>query len=161
MSADQLSDLMSRDASRREQVVELSRMGCINTAEDYKAAALVFQHGESPSDYYRSYEWSKKGVAMGDTSQKSMVAMSLDRYLVKSGIKQLFGTQATKDPGASCWCIEQIEEKFPDEKRLEYTGNRIKDQEFWVNQLNAGRNCKSLQCERSLNSTPDEYIRGL
>lgn len=98
---------------------------------------------------------------MGDVSQKNMMAMSLDRYLVKSGIKQLFGTQATKAPGASCWCLEAIEEKFPDEKRLEYTGKRIKDQQFWVTQLNAGKDCKTLQCERPLSATPDEYIRGL
>ena len=161
MSSDELSDLSSRDAGRREKVLELSRMGCLNTAEDYKAAALIYQHGDSPEDFYRSLNWSKKGIALGDPSQKSMLAMGLDRYLVKSGMKQLFGTQATKNPGSSCWCLEPIEEKFTDEKRLEYTGKRIKDQQFWVNQLNAGKDCKSLECNNTLNSTPDEYIRGL
>lgn len=136
-------------------------MGCINTAEDHKAAALIFQHGETPEDYLRSYNWSKAGIAMGDTSQKSMMAASLDRYLVKSGMKQLFGTQATKDSGSVCWCLESFEEKFPDSKRLEYTGKRMKDQEFWVNQLNAGKDCQTLQCENPLDSTPEEYIRGL
>ncbi len=161
MSDDELSDLRSRDTNRREKVLELSRMGCLNTAADYKAASLIYQHGESPEDYLRSYNWSKQGIAMGDLSQKSMMAMSLDRYLVKSGIKQLFGTQATKSAGSPCWCIEPIEEKFSDEKRLEYTGKRIKDQEFWVNQLNAGKDCKTLQCEKVLSATPEEYIRGL
>lgn len=161
MSADDLSDLSARDANRREKVLELYRMGCINSAEDYKAAALVYQHGETTEDFLRSYNWSKKGIALGDSSQKSMMAASLDRYLVKSGIKQLFGTQATKASGSACWCLEPFEEKFTDTKRLEYTGKRIKDQHFWVNQLNAGKDCKILQCEKTLNSTPEEYIRGL
>jgi hypothetical protein len=161
LSPEELSDLRNRDSGRREKIVELSRMGCINTAEDYKTAALVFQHGETPEDYLRSYNWSKKGIELGDSSQKSLMAAALDRYLVKSGIKQLFGTQASKGPGSVCWCLEPFEEKFTDDKRLEYTGKRIKDQIFWVNQLNSGKDCLTLQCERKLNSTPEEYIRSL
>ncbi len=161
MSPDELADLRSRDAGRRLEVVELSRMGCINTAEDYKNAALIFQHGEEPADYYRSYEMSKKGIALGDSSQKSMMAMSLDRYLVKSGIKQLFGTQATKDSGATCWCLEPYEEKFSDAMRTSYTGKTIAEQIIWVNHLNFGKDCKIPQCDHSLNGTPEEYIRGL
>ncbi len=136
-------------------------MGCLNTAEDYKAASLIYQHGETAEDYFRSLNWSKKGIALGDTSQKSMLAASLDRYLVKSGMKQLFGTQATKGPGSKCWCIEPYEESFSDGKRLEYTGKRIKDQYFWVGQLNTGKDCSVPLCDQSLNSTPEEYIRGL
>ena len=159
MTPDQLSDLMSRDAARRGRVVELSRMGCLNTAEDYKGAALIFQHGEEPHDYFRSFEWSKKGIALGDTSQKSMLAMSLDRYLVKSGMKQLFGTQATKSAGSSCWCLEPVDEKFSEVTRLSYTGKTIADQHAWVKQLNVGKDCKIPQCENPLKAAPDEYIR--
>jgi hypothetical protein len=161
LSPDELSDLRNRDTGRREKIVELSRMGCIHTAEDYKAAALVFQHGETPEDYLRSYNWSKKGIELGDSSQKSLMAAALDRYLVKSGIKQLFGTQITKETGSNCWCLEAFEEKFPDTKRLEYTGKRIKDQIFWLNQLNAGKDCKIFQCQTKRDATPEEYIRGL
>ncbi|MES2526812.1 MAG: hypothetical protein V4598_06980 [Bdellovibrionota bacterium] len=159
MSEEELSDLSYRDAERRNKVSEFSRMGCLNTAEDFKNAALVFQHGSEPHDFYRSFEWSKKGIALGDISQRSMLAMALDRYLVKSGMKQLFGTQATKDSGSPCWCLEPYEEKFSEATRVLYTGKSIAEQSKWVTDLNAGQDCKILSCNHSLKAVPEEYIR--
>ncbi len=158
---EKLLDLRDSDADRRRKVLELFRSGCINTAADYKNAALVFQHGETEDDYFRSFEWSKKGVALGDNSQKSMIAMSLDRYLVKSGKKQLFGTQAAREEKSGCWCLEQIEETFPETVRMEYTGKKIADQIQWVRGINSVKSCHTHQCERTLTTPPKGFIPGV
>jgi hypothetical protein len=118
-TVEQLKEMSKRDGLRIIRVGEISKAGCLINAQDYSSAALIYQHGDSPEDFYQAYLWSKKAVELGDENQKQMMAMGIDRYLVSLGKKQLFGSQATKEN--SCWCLHQVESSFPEAKRIEQT----------------------------------------
>ncbi len=93
-------EVQKRDETRRKRVGEIFGEGCFSTSEDYAAAALVYQHGDTPDHFFQTYIWSKRAV-------------------VNTGHKQLFGSQAMR-PGpteSTCWCLDQIEKTFPDKRR--------------------------------------------
>ena len=75
--------------------MEILGEGCFKSAEDYAAASLIYQHGDSPDHFFQAFIWALRAVQLGDFQQKSLVAMTVDRYLISSGKKQLFGTQAS------------------------------------------------------------------
>jgi hypothetical protein len=146
----ELLTLSKNDGARREKVLRLEKAGCLVTATNYSDAALIFQHGSTSSDYERAFRWSKKSYELGDETQKMMMALSLDRLLVSRGQRQLFGSQANRAHGQSCWCLEKIEERFSDPARTTYTGKSLRDQLQWLRSLNAGLDCKKTYCEREL-----------
>ncbi len=151
----------SRDVLRRKRVGEIFGEGCFKQPADYAAAALVFQHSDQPDHFFQVFLWSKRGVELGDKSQKSMIGLGLDRYLVTIGHKQLFGSQATKSFKDTCWCLEPVEQTFPDEMRIQYTGKTITQYLEWINQLNAGLGCPSEnKCSKTLKPTPQGTVPG-
>jgi TPR repeat protein len=159
MKFEQLNGLSRRDKQRRERVKELAGRGCLRNAENYSHAALVFQHGDRAKDFLQAFKWSKKAVELGDQRQSSMMAMALDRYLVKSGDRQLFGTQATKGPDSSCWCLEKTEKEFSDETRKSYTGKTLADQEKWLKELNHNSpQCSQTYCDQELGPAPKGFL---
>jgi hypothetical protein len=101
------------DLIRRKRVGEILAEGCFKTASDYKNAAMIYQHGNSPDHFFQAYVWSKKAVELGNTKEKQAVAQAIDRYLVSTGHKQLFGSQLYKDATATCYCLQPTEESFP------------------------------------------------
>ncbi len=112
----EIEKVVSRDEIRRMRVGEIFGKGCFSKAADYAAAALVFQHGNSADHFFQTYIWSKRGVDLGDSNQKRMMALGIDGYLVNVGKKQLFATQATKPDLEACWCLHQVESNFPDKE---------------------------------------------
>lgn len=148
-----------RDEVRRKRVGEIYGEGCINSAADYAAAALVYQHGIIPDHFFQTFLWAKRAVELGDASQSRLMEMGIDRFLVHSGKRQLFGTQLGKpslDPKA-CWCIEELETSFPELRRKE---SRAKT-EAYLNRLNAGNDCDpSLMCEKPLEPSPPGTVPG-
>lgn len=150
MTDEQSKQAARDDLSRRKRVAEIFAEGCFSKAEDYAAAALVFQHGDHPDHFYQTYVWSRRAVELGDKSQKSMMALSIDRYLVNVGEKQLFGSQASKPDEKSCWCIHQVEPSFPEKLRLEYVHKTVKQQLEWANTLNEPGKCKPQFCKVEL-----------
>ena len=151
-----------RDEARRKRVGEILGEGCFKTAADYSAAALVFQHGDNPDQFFLTFVWAKKAVELGDESQSRLLAMGIDRYLTKSGHKQLFGTQATKSDSDPCWCLEDIEPSFPAEVRLKFWKKTIADQMAWVNSLNENSpKCKAANfCSKILKKSPAGTVPG-
>ena len=133
------SDIDERDTARRQRIASIFAEGCFQSADDYSASALVFQHGNMSDHYFQTFLWSKKAVELGDTSKKRRMALGLDRYLVAIGHKQLFASQAYKTD--SCWCLQPVESSFLESMRQEYMGNGLKDQFIWVDQLNKGSSC--------------------
>jgi hypothetical protein len=122
-----------RDILRRVRVAEIFAKGCFKNASDYASAALVFQHGNTADHYYQAFLWANEAVKQGDESQRSLTAAALDRYLVKIGQKQLFGTQFSKGPAelskgaAGRWCIQLTEPSFPESRRIEYIKLSLKE----------------------------------
>jgi len=95
-----------QDAERRAQVKALLAGDQLRAAEDFKRAAFIFQHGDTPDDYLLAHTLAALAVAKGDPSAMWIATATLDRYLQSSGKPQIFGTQfkdttdhhATQDP---------------------------------------------------------------
>lgn len=81
------------DTARRERTRALLDQGKLATAEDYCAAAFVFQHGEKPEDYLLAHTLAVAATAWGKKDASGIAAATLDRYLQAIGQKQVYGTQ--------------------------------------------------------------------
>jgi hypothetical protein len=116
-----------RDLQRRIQVATIFAEGCFKIASDYASAATIYQHGNTAGHYYQAFIWANEAVKLGDTSQVWWTAAALDRYLVKVGQRQLFGTQLSRN-NSEKWCVQPVEPSFPDSLRLKYVKFSVKDQ---------------------------------
>lgn len=47
-SSKEIMIVVGRDSLRRQRIGEIFEEGCFSKAEDYSAAALVYQHGSAP-----------------------------------------------------------------------------------------------------------------
>ncbi|MFD1034712.1 hypothetical protein ACFQ15_08610 [Sphingomonas hankookensis] len=81
------------DTARRERTRTLLDQGKLTTAEDYYAAAFVFQHGDKPADYLLAHTLALAAAARGKKDASWIAAATLDRYLQAVGQKQIYGTQ--------------------------------------------------------------------
>ena len=152
-TSDEMLEVVKRDEIRRKRVGEIFGEGCFSTAEDYAAAALVYQHGDTPDHFYQTFIWSKRGVELGDEKQKRMMALGIDRYLVNIGQKELFGSQASKPDykPETCWCIQKVERSFPDKLRKEIAGKNLTEAFDWLKELNANnKSCPNTECTAEL-----------
>ncbi|MBA3726593.1 MAG: hypothetical protein H0W86_09095 [Armatimonadetes bacterium] len=80
-----------RDAARRNRVRELLLADEVRTAEDFDAAALIFQHGDKPEDYLLAHELS--AIAAFKGSFGNLPALTEDRWLASLGRLQRWGSQ--------------------------------------------------------------------
>jgi hypothetical protein len=96
-----------RDAERRSATRNLLTRGALTTAEDYRAAAFVFQHGSEAGDYLLAHTLAMVAAGKGDKGSLWIASATLDRYLMKVGQPQIFGTQfsLSKTAGAA-WSQE-------------------------------------------------------
>lgn len=159
---DQMTEVMLRDSLRRQRVGEIFGEGCFLKAQDFSAAALVFQHGNVPEHFYQTFVWAKRAVELGDSQQKRMMALGIDRYLVNMGQKQLFASQAHREDVGSngCWCLQSVERSFPDTRRKETTGRNLSEAFQWVQEMNHDKNCPKQECPTRLKPTAKKSIPG-
>lgn len=85
-----------RDAARRTATRRLLEEGALNTAQDFKSAAFVFQHGREAGDYLLAHSLAMVAVAKGDESALWIASATLDRYLWTIKQPQIYGTQFTR-----------------------------------------------------------------
>ena len=162
MSKFELSRMAVNDRIRRKRVGEIYGEGCFKSAKDFDAAALIFQHGDSPEHFYQSFLWSLRSVQLGDKRNTDGVAVAIDRYLVNTGHKQLFGTQAKAIPGKKgCFCMQQSETSVPDKMILKYAAMskeaRAKEYEKLFNQ---DKSCVMKECDEQLKASPRGTVPG-
>jgi hypothetical protein len=81
------------DRVRRERVAALLAAGALHTADDYRKAAFVFQHGDRSDDYLLAHTLGLVAVAKGDQGAAWIAAATLDRYLQSVRQPQIYGTQ--------------------------------------------------------------------
>ncbi len=81
------------DAVRRQQTRALIDKGALRAAEDFRLAALVFQHGSEPRDFLYAHTLALVALAKGDRTASWIAAASLDRYLLSIKQPQIFGNQ--------------------------------------------------------------------
>ena len=160
---DQWPNILKRDLKRRQRVGEIFGEGCFKNPSDYAAAALVYQHGDQPDHYFQTYIWSKRAVELGDASQKRMIALGIDRFLVNTGKKQLFASQASRPFDSKCWCLQPVESTFTDSKRKEFNAKSVKEALQWIDSMNAGTGCPAAtECANSnLAPTPPGSVPGI
>ncbi len=157
-----MAKVVKRDTIRRRRVGEIFGEGCFQTAKDFAAAAIVFQHGIVSEHFFQAFIWTQRAVELGDSSQKRLMALALDRYLVTIGHKQLFASQAIKPDfkPETCWCLQPIEESFPDERRKEISGKSRDEAYDWLKELNAGNFCPIQECKTELKPSPQGTVPG-
>lgn len=153
--------VLPRDEARRKRVGEIFGEGCFKTEADYSAAALIYQHGTVPDHYFQAFLWSKKAYELGDASKTWDIATGIDRYLVHSGQKQLFGTQFAQD-SKDVWCIEPIEKAFPDSRRADYLKMTLKESiAFFLKFYNSNQLPGNVrECAHTLKPTPAGTVPG-
>ena len=88
-----------RDAQRREATRKLLSDGALHTAEDFRHAAFIYQHGGTPNDYLLAHTLAMVAVGKGDHSALWIASATLDRYLMKIDKPQIYGTQFKAKPG--------------------------------------------------------------
>ena len=86
--------MIADDAARRTRTRTLLDSGRLTTAEDYYAAAFVFQHGSKPDDFLLAHTLALVATARGMKEASWIAAATLDRYLQVIGQKQIYGTQS-------------------------------------------------------------------
>lgn len=155
-------EIAPRDEARRKRIGEIFGEGCIGSSADYAAAALVYQHGNRPDHFFQTFLWAKKSSELGDATQIEVMAMGIDRYLVNSGHRQLFATQATKLGTDVCWCLQKVESSFPDRQRVHFAKANLKQRIKWVETLNADQpSCKFTKiCDQELKESPKGTVPG-
>jgi len=149
----------ANDLKRRKRVGEILAEGCFHTADDYKNAAMIYQHGFASDHYFQAYIWSNKAVELGDAKEKGAVAQAIDRYLVSTGHKQLFGTQLFKGPTSSCYCLQPTEESFPASTREQYLKPESYGLTFFKN-YNGSAHCPDTYCDSKLRPSPKGTVVG-
>jgi hypothetical protein len=164
MTKNNIMKMMKNDLERRKRVGEIFGEGCFNTAKDYMAAALIYQHGTTPDHFFQTFIWANKAAQLGDKNGKQLAALGIDRYLMSIGKKQLFGSQFTAanilgSPNY-CFCMVPIESSFPEKFREEYFGRSLKKNYAMLAEVNKGKNCSNKECSTVLEQTPRGTIPG-
>ncbi len=124
-----------RDAQRLRRIKEIAAEGCLRSKDDYFEAALVSQHGPTPDDYLRTYSWARKSISLGRKKAASLMAMAADRYLMNTGRRQIYASQATLRDG--CFCLWPVEDSATDEDRRKMNRPSLAAQLDWIDSLNA------------------------
>ena len=133
----------------------------VKTADDYAAASLIYQHGDTPDHYFQAFIWAMRAVELGQDGQKGLVAVTIDRYLVSIGKKQLFGSQAfASEETLGCACLEPVEMSFPETVRKEYSHMSLQDRYDWLASINTGKNCSNEMCSTVLQPSPQGTVPG-
>jgi len=70
----------------------------IKTGDDFRDAAVIFQHGSSADDCLFAHILAMEAMARGTESARWIAAATLDRYLQSIKQPQVFGTQYPFDP---------------------------------------------------------------
>jgi hypothetical protein len=130
--------------------------GEFRSAEDFKEAAFVFQHGNNPEDCLFAHVLALEALMRGDESAKWIAASTLDRYLQSIKQPQVFGTQYPLNPNLAHTAhaaaagqapfrggrtLEPYNENFlPDSVRLDFCVPVLTQQKQNVSLFNAGQN---------------------
>jgi hypothetical protein len=113
-SMEEMIKISQRDAERRKRTMELLNDGKLRTAEDYYNAAMVMQHGDTTDDYLLAHVLATASLKLGREKSAWLAAASLDRYLMKIGQPQIFGSQFNNPQSAdpSKWTNQPYNEKL-------------------------------------------------
>jgi len=124
------ADVTPRDAARRTRVLQLIAEDRLRTSKDFEQAALVFQHGDTSDDILLAHVLAVTALGLGNprSDGRRMAAITLDRYLTRSGHAQIFGTQfnTTDVADSGKWTMDPYNETLLSDtlRRLNCTESR-------------------------------------
>lgn len=91
INEDTLAAANARTQQRQQRAMDLLNAGALTTGEDFVNAALLFQTGDSIDSALVTHELALIGGTTGRFS--SLMANAEDRFLIRMGRSQRFGTQ--------------------------------------------------------------------
>src|ERR671932_1680617 len=94
--------LLWGDWRRRRRLRQLIASGALRTGEDCYHAAMLLQHSPHLADYWRAHLLAQRAVQLGYPPARWLVAAALDRWLMRQGGPQKYGTQYVP-AGAPRW----------------------------------------------------------
>lgn len=112
----------ARDEDRQATVLRILGTGGVRTANDYYAAAMVLQHGSAPSDFRLAYSLASIGSQINpdDKALKWLTAAAWDRYLMRRGKPQWYGTQYMLNPNTKRFELYEVDpDAVTDEERAQ------------------------------------------
>jgi len=111
-------DVSERDRARRRRVAELLDAGAVESGEDFFHAAMVFQHGDGLDDYQRARELALRAAELGHRPGRWLAAAALDRWLMRQGRPQKYGTQYRSSGDG--YELYEVEPATTDDERAEW-----------------------------------------
>ncbi|MGH7028715.1 hypothetical protein [Brevundimonas sp.] len=81
------------DAERLAEVRAMLKRGEVRSGEDFLRAGLLFQHSFQTDDYLLAHALATAALSQGEERGARLAAASLDRYLLATGRRQIYGTQ--------------------------------------------------------------------
>lgn len=131
-----------RDEARLLRVKELYSANRLRTGADYYHAAMVLQHAQVPEDFLLAHELCVVAIGKGEERAKWLAAASQDRYLMKIGRPQRFGTQYKNDGPGTAWYLYQTDAGVTDELRQAYNVPTLEKARERVGEINKRMNPK-------------------
>lgn len=108
------------DKKRRVLVEKLIKHKELEHSIDFYHAAMIFQHGDTPSDYKQANDLAKTAMEMGLEQAKWLYAASLDRWMLSVNRPQKFGTQFITEEGGERKLRQPVDKTVTDEERAKY-----------------------------------------
>lgn len=126
-----------RDVARRQRVDVLVAAGRARVAADYYHAAMVYQHGDTPTDAGRAHDLAARAVALdpGHDAARWLAAASLDRQLMYQGQPQRYGTQYMQVDGV--WSLWPVDPAVTDAERATWKVPPLAEAHALVERMNA------------------------
>ena len=134
-----VEQMNAEDAVRRTQTRALLDAGALQTGEDYRAAAFIFQHGSTPDDYLLAHSLAVTGAAKGSSGAAWIAAATLDRYLQSIDRKQIYGTQTRMVSGGEPTLEPYDRDLLPDALRTAVNVPTLLEQDARLEQFKAAR----------------------
>lgn len=135
-SVEEVQLLSEADIKRQAHAMYLLENSLLSTHQDYYHAAMLFHHSDTVRDLALAVTLSMISMNMGNNDGKWLYARALDRFLLKIGQPQKFGTQFDLSEGKWVLCIHNKD--TTDEERKQYDVPTLDHQlNIRANELNA------------------------
>lgn len=99
---------LASDRVRIKRARQMIENDSLTVPEDFSLAAIIFQHGETADDCLVAHELSFVAGIKGRYG--TLAALAEDRYLVRTGRKQRFGTQFSAGPDGKASVVDVDDE---------------------------------------------------
>ena len=96
MSAAQWEALAKEDAARQQRTRALLASEQLHSGDDFREAAVIFQHGSTPEDFLLAHTLAMVAVSRGDDTAVWIGAATLDRYLQSIDRPQVYRNEANE-----------------------------------------------------------------